>query len=468
MKTKPTKHATPAGRQLGLFVVTMLTFGITTTLHGLSPLATYGLGSLFYLGLAVVAFLIPAGLVAAELATAWEREGGVFLWVSEAFGQDMGFLATWLQWLQNIIFWTVILTSSASMVAIGFGWQAGAHNTLYTAAVVIGTIWFTTLMTIKGLKTTGKLGIIGSLAGTILPGIILMSLAAYYLLRGSTSNLSLDPSTLLPDLSQPGNLSFAISTIMIFAGVELMGTRVSEIRNAPRNFPRATFLAIALTVCLLVPVTLAIAILVPGKELNIAAGLVQAVQAVFAHDHALGWIATFFAVALWLDAMGEIAGWMAGTPIAMAHAGTHGYLPKKLSTREDDVAPIMLVAQAIFGSLISLAFIVIPDVQSAFWLLSALLVQLYVVMYLLLFAAALRLRKKEPGRPRPFRVPCLWLVCGVGLLSSCAVFIVGFFKPVSLTSITETRYLTVLGTSLFIALVFPVVMIVKRRVSAKS
>ena len=110
-------------KPLGLFMVTMIMFGITTTLHGLSPLATYGLGSIFFLLVASIGFLLPAGLVSAELATSFQREGGVYIWVSEAFGTDWGFLATWLQWLQNLFFWTVILTGSASMLALGVGSQ---------------------------------------------------------------------------------------------------------------------------------------------------------------------------------------------------------------------------------------------------------------------------------------------------------------------------------------------------------
>lgn len=143
----------PSGsRPLRFFFVLMVMFGITTTLHGLSPLATYGLGAAFFLLLAVVAFLIPAGTAASELATTWPETGGVFVWVSEAFGEDVGFLATWLQWLQDVIFWTVILTGSAAMLAIGFGWDAGASNKVYTVSVVIGTIWFATLLTFLGMR----------------------------------------------------------------------------------------------------------------------------------------------------------------------------------------------------------------------------------------------------------------------------------------------------------------------------
>lgn len=86
-----------AAPPLGMFLVVMLVFGIITSLHGMSPLATYGLGSIFFLVAAIVLFLIPAGLVAAELGTSWQRDGGVYVWVNEAFGPRAGFVATWLQ-----------------------------------------------------------------------------------------------------------------------------------------------------------------------------------------------------------------------------------------------------------------------------------------------------------------------------------------------------------------------------------
>ena len=93
----------------------------------------------------------------------------------------------------------------------------------------------------------------------------------------------------------------------------------------------------------------------------------------------------------------------------------------------------MLTAQAAVGSLISLLFIVEPTVSSMFWLLSAMLVQLYLLMYVMLFAAALKLRRSRPEVERPFRVPGgrpgIWLVCGTGILFSLAAFMVGFVPP---------------------------------------
>ena len=119
-----------------MFLVVMLIFGIITSLHGMSPLATYGLGAIFFLVAAIVLFLIPAGLVAAELGTGWRRDGGVYIWVSEAFGSRAGFVATWLQWFQNVIFWTVILTSSEPARANSATWVAVAFASAVSVLVI--------------------------------------------------------------------------------------------------------------------------------------------------------------------------------------------------------------------------------------------------------------------------------------------------------------------------------------------
>ncbi len=445
----------------------MLMFGIITSLHGMSPLATYGLGSIFYLLLAVIGFLIPAGLVAAELGTGWPRDGGVYVWVTEAFGSRLGFLAAWLQWFQNIIFWTVILASSAAMVALSFGWDGGMDDKPYAVLFVLGSIWFVTLLTILGLRASGWVSTVGSLFGTIAPGVALIGLAIAFVATGHPSNMSFAASDLVPDMSKPSNLTFGISTIVIFAGIELMATRVAEVKNAGRTYPRATWLAIAMTTALLIPAVLSISILVPHHELSIIAGIVQAVRTIFTETWTIPWLVPVFAIAIWVDSVGEIAGWMVGTPVAMATATVDGHLPPRFSaTSERGVATSALIAQALIGSLISVLFIVEPTVSNLFWVLSALLVQLYLMMYILVFAAALRLRSTRPDVVRPFRIPLgwfgIWVVCGAGILFSVAAFVVGFFPPAGLALSTFENHLLVLIVAIALFTAIPLLISWKR------
>ena len=55
--------------------------------------------------------------------------------------------------------------------------------------------------------------------------------------------------------------------------------------------------------------------------------------------------------------------------------------------------------------------------------------QVYLIMYLLMFVAAVRLRRNEPDHPRGYRAPILVALCGVGFAASLAALLVGFIPP---------------------------------------
>jgi amino acid transporter len=109
----------------------------------------------------------------------------------------------------------------------------------------------------------------------------------------------------------------------------------------------------------------------------------------------------------------------------------------------------MLVAQGVVGSLISLLFIVEPSVSSMFWLLSAMLVQLYLLMYVILFASAVKLRRTRPEVERPFAIPGgrlgIGLVCSAGIAFSLAAFAVGFVPPAGLPETSVVSHSAVLA-----------------------
>ncbi len=54
---------------------------------------------------------------------------------------------------------------------------------------------------------------------------------------------------------------------------------------------------------------------------------------------------------------------------------------------------------------------------------------MYLIVYLLMFVAAVRLRRNQPDHPRGYRVPALTLVCTVGWLASAAALVIGFVPP---------------------------------------
>lgn len=102
---------------LSAFTLGMIAISAIVSLRNLPLTANYGLGSIFFYVTAGLTFLIPTALVAAELATTWPKTGGIYAWVSEAFGHKYGFLATWLEWVMNTVWNPTVLSFIAATLA---------------------------------------------------------------------------------------------------------------------------------------------------------------------------------------------------------------------------------------------------------------------------------------------------------------------------------------------------------------
>ena len=74
-----------------------------------------------------------------------------------------------------------------------------------------------------------------------------------------------------------------------------------------------------------------------------------------------------------------------------------------------------------------------PSVNGSYWFLTALAAQLYMIMYLVMFLAAFKLRKLHPNHRGPFRIPGGWfgmsLVGGMGIIGVVVTLIVSFIPP---------------------------------------
>ena len=196
--------------KLGVFTLAIMNVTAVVSLRGLPAEAEYGLSSAFYYIFAAIVFLIPTAMVAAELAAMFQnKQGGVFRWVGEAFGKKVGFLAIWVQWLQNTIWYPTVLTFGAvSLAFIGMNPQEDmllASNKIYTLVVVLIIYWLATFISLKGLGWVGKVSKIGGLVGTIIPAAILVILGIVYLATGGESQMDFSGS-FFPDLSNFNNL----------------------------------------------------------------------------------------------------------------------------------------------------------------------------------------------------------------------------------------------------------------------
>jgi len=98
----------------------------------------------------------------------------------------------------------------------------------------------------------------------------------------------------------------------------------------------------------------------------------------------------------------------------------------------------------------------LPNVSSVYWIFSVMTTQVYLIMYLLMFVAAAKLRRNDPDHPRGYKAPQLLLLCVVGFVASAAALAVGFIPPSQFGGGSPWTYVAVVGTGvLVIGLLIP-------------
>ena len=450
--------------KLGVFTLAIMNVTAVVSLRGLPAEAVYGLSSAFYYLFAAIVFLIPTSLVAAELAAMFQdKQGGVFRWVGEAYGKKWGFLAIWVQWIESTIWYPTVLTFGA--VSIAFIGMNDAHdmtlasNKMYTLVVVLIIYWLATFISLKGLSWVGKVAKVGGIVGTIIPAALLIILGIVYLASGGHSNMDFH-SNFFPDFTKFDNLVLASSIFLFYAGMEMGGIHVKDVENPSVNYPKAVFIGALITVLIFVLGTFALGIIIPQKDINLTQSLLVGFDNYFKFIHA-SWLSPVIAVALAFGVLAGVLTWVAGPSKGIFAVGKAGYLPPFFQkTNKNGVQVNILVIQGCIVTLLSSLYIVMDDVSVAFFLLSALTVGLYLVMYMMMYAAGIRLRYTQPGLTRSYRVPGgnagMWAVGGIGFLAVLFSFIVTFFPPSQLPVGSPATYtwLVVTGTAVFLAIPF--------------
>ena len=445
-------------RVLSIFILAMLNVSIMASLRNLPLVAEFGLSAVTFFFIVALFFLIPCALISAELATGWPKEGGIYIWVREGLGDRWGFMAIWMQWVHNVAWYPVIMSFVAVTMAYLVSPTLG-ENKFFVLSVVLVGFWGMTFLNYLGIKTSGWFSTIGVIVGTILPGAFIIFLGISWIAGGHPVQTPLTLDAMIPSFKDIGNLVFLTGLFLAFAGLEVSASYASDVQNPQRNFPRAIILGAIITFALFMLGSLAIAVVIPKQEISLVAGLMDAFRSFFQYYN-LTWILPIMAFLLIIGAIAEVNSWIIG-PVRGLHAtSVHGNLPPFFQTvNKHDVPTRLLLFQAVLMSITSLVFLYMPQISSAFWMLTALSAQSYLIMYILMFVAAIKLRYSKPHVPRAYRVPFkmkgIWLFCAMGILSSCFAILLSFVPPTSLKVGSPVVYVSLLGIGLFVMCAIP-------------
>lgn len=453
-------------RVLSVFMLMMLNISVMASLRTLPLVSELGLSALFFFGIVGISFLIPCALVSAELATGWPKSGGIYIWVREALGDRWGFFAIWMQWVHNVAWYPVIMSFVGATLAYLIK-PSLASNKLFIFSIILIGYWGMSLLNYLGIKTSGWFSTIGVILGTIAPGLLIIVLGLFWLFSGSPIQIPLEAKAILPDFSNIGNLVFLAGLFLAFAGLEVPASYAGNVKDPQKNFPKAIILSAIITFSLFILGSLAIAVVIPKSQISLVSGVIETFQIFFGHYH-LEWFLPIMVVLLVIGAIAEVNSWIIG-PVQGLHAtAIHGSLPPALQKLNSRGVPTnLLLLQALIVTAASFAFLFMPSVSSAFWILTALSAQSYLIMYIVMFISALKLKYTKPKVPRPYRVPFhypgMWVACSLGIIACSFAITLGFVPPSQFAITNPTGYVLFLAVSLFLMCTVPLIIYYYRK-----
>lgn len=432
--------------KLSVFSLAMINVAAIVSARNLPIMAIYGWSMLALFAFSILIFLIPISLAAAELGTTWPREGGIYAWVKEAFGGRLGFFAVWCDYSENFVWFPTVLSFIASSLAYAID-PSLANDKVFLVTTMIVVFWGATLINLRGVKTSSALGTIGTIAGSFVPAALVVLLAGLLLFRGTPPAIPFHADALIPDLNVH-NLAFLGGIILLFTGMEMAGFHSRETRDPGRDIPRAILLGVVIIVIFSVIGSMAVALILPAKEISLVSGTMELFQRVLDH-FSIGWVVKPIALLVAFGGIAHITPWILGPSKGVGAVARGGFAPPRLGKESSRDVPVLLVIiQAIGGTIFALLFLFIPSVSTSYWMLSAITAQVVVLMYSLMFAAVIRLRYSKPDVPRPYAIPGgkigVWLIAGMGIVGCALSFYLGFVPPSQLKTGNTFTYIGIL------------------------
>lgn len=464
------------GKKVTVLTLSLMTVASVVSLRGLPMMAAEGLSMVFYILFATFIFLLPAAMVSAELGGAFGATGGgVYTWVKEAFGARWGFTAVWLQWIQNVVWYPTVLGYAAASLAYLIMDPNLANSGTYTGAVILVAYLGATFVALSGSTAVNTVTKYGVVFGTLLPGVLIIILGMLWVDQGNT--IAFWDNTVVhvgkqvvhehvharffPHMTGLGSVAFLAGIVLLFAGVEVQAVQANDMENPSTQFPAAMFLAAGIIFILFLLGSFAVAAAIPANEISLTAGLMQAFK-VMLDKFNLGFLTPIIGLLMAFGAIGGVMSWVTGPSRGLLQTAREGELPPFMGKVNAAGAPVTLLwIQAVIVAVLALLYFIMRDVSVAFFVLSAMTATLYLAMYMLMFAAAIRLRITRPDLPRSYKVPGgiigMGLIAGIGFLGVAFALVVGFFPPSNLPVGNPTLYVGLVAAGMIIFIGLPLI-----------
>lgn len=367
--------------------------------------ATGGAPGLGMLAWVITGFAcVAAAMTFAEVAIMIPKTGGMVVYLEEAFGKRVGYLAGWMQ---SVLFYPAMIAA----LAVVFAEQATLFiGEGYRLPVAIGAIILIILLNNMGSAVGGGVQTIFTVC-KLVPLFLLM---IFGFIRGSGANPIMSPMVaegLNPAIIL-GQLMVAI--LFAFEGWTNVGAIAGEMKNPGRDLPIAIVGGVSVIMAVYFVINLAYLWVLPADQLMNLTAPASAVAIEIFGD--IG--GRIISVGIMISVFGSCNGFVLSGSRVMYSLAAEGTFPfsSVLGKLNKNLVPsncIFLVG--CFGALYA--------ISGQFNLLTDLAVFSSWIFYTLTFVAVIRFRKTKADVVRTYKVPLYPVIPAIAIISGVYVVI---------------------------------------------
>ena len=423
-------------KKVSLFKMVLFTVCGIVVLDTFVAPATIGVSSITIWILTAIFFFIPYGLITAELGSTYKEDGGIFDWVKRAFGNLNGTMVGWFYWV-NVAFWM-----PAVFVALSWWFQlAYAPNlpVFWGAAIAIALCWVVVYIGIRGINLSV---LVTSIAAVVKVAILLIfgTLGIIYgVQNGFANDFSL--SEFVPRWDNA--LVYAPTIVYNLLGFELISSIASKVKNPGKNIPKMTVLAGIMITFVYVFGTFGVLAATPAAVVDPLDGFFYSLQEL---TTVFGGAATpifnvLMAFALF-TLMANMISWALGATevLGAAKLDEKSKLLAHKNKKYDTYDYSFITMGVLATILLVFNFGLGGSANDVFWTILSFSFVVFLLPYLWLFPAYIKLRLKDAKTVRAFTVPGknvgMWISAILGEIFILAAIILLFTEGDALYYIT--------------------------------
>jgi amino acid transporter len=317
-----------------------------------------------------------------------------------------------------------------------------SQNIQFTMIFMTTVFWILTIINLKGLRISAIVASTCTLIGMVIPMLLIVVFAIMWIFSSHPNYIHFNAKDLIPNFESTESWMGLTAIIASFLGLELATVHIRKVNNPKRTFPLALLIAVIFIVFTMVLGALSISMIFPQSDIDIVHGTIKAFK-IYLESYGIPTpIYYILGIMIIVGGVGSMINWMISPAKGLLQAADEHFLPDFLDkTNSSGVPSGILVLQAIIMTVICMLLVYVPSVQAYYWLLTALSTQIYSLMYLIMFIAALKLKldktnivETNGGFTIPFGKSGMVIACISGIIGTVLCVLVGFVPPDKLYS----------------------------------